>query len=153
MEGDNVTSGVRAVRIERSIAICVFRNDGRILVARGFDDVSHEYFLRPLGGEIEPGETPEQALRRELLEETGLAIENVVQLGTIDNEFTYRGTPHRETVVVFDASFVDPQVAMRDRIEIHEDIWEQEARWIDPNQHRTEPLYPAGLSDLLATAD
>ena len=49
----------------RHIAICVFRRGSRILVARGTDDVKRESFYRPLGGEIEFGETAVDALRRE----------------------------------------------------------------------------------------
>jgi ADP-ribose pyrophosphatase len=34
-------------------------------------------------GKLEPGESPEEAARRELREETGLAVENLVPLGAI----------------------------------------------------------------------
>ena len=37
----------------RPLAICVFRNRGRILVNESHDPVKDEYFFRPLGGGIE----------------------------------------------------------------------------------------------------
>ena len=45
--------------------------DGRILMARHIEH-GREYYVLP-GGAIEPGETPEEALKRELLEELDLA--------------------------------------------------------------------------------
>lgn len=50
------------------------------------------YFLP--GGEIEPGETKEEALKRELLEELGYEIGNATYLGVADEYFHSR---HRQT--------------------------------------------------------
>ena len=53
----------------RAFSVAVFcRNDGEILLVR---HKRLELWL-PVGGEIEPGETPLEAARRELREETGL---------------------------------------------------------------------------------
>ena len=134
---------------ERNIAICVFQNDGRILAAQGHDDATDEHFFRPLGGELEPGETAEEALRREIREETGLAIHEIRLLSTIDNRFTYRGERHRETVAVFDAKFADPTIYHQTSVEIHEDVWDGPAQWLRLDALPPEPLYPDGLLDLL----
>eukprot|EP00913_Durusdinium_trenchii_P022849 g21453.t1 len=69
-------------------------------------------------------DTDFEALQREVLEETGQAIDRLVLLGVLDNRFTYRGKPHRESVAVFDATFTDPTVYDREHIEILEDVWE-----------------------------
>ncbi len=134
---------------ERSIAICLFRNGDRILVARGYDDVAEEWFLRPLGGEIEAGESAAETVVRELREETGLLVEDVTPIGVIDNAFTYRGEPHRETVHVMDGRFADESVYARDGITIEEPVWEGPATWIDLSDLPSEPLYPTGLRELL----
>ena len=136
--------------IERTIAVCVFRNDTRILVALGYDEVAEEYFFRPLGGQVEPGESPEATVVRELHEETGLAVSRLRPLGVIDNRFEYRGEPHRETVHVFDGEFVDPFVYKQAFIPIDEPVWEGPARWIDLGQLQEYPVYPEGLLLLLA---
>jgi 8-oxo-dGTP pyrophosphatase MutT (NUDIX family) len=57
------------VTARRAFSVSIFcRNEGAILLVR------HRRLGRwlPVGGEIEPGETPLEAARRELLEETGL---------------------------------------------------------------------------------
>ncbi len=79
----------------RHTAICVFRDENRILVAPGQGDVKNERFFRPLGGAVEFGESAEEALHREICEEPGREIENVVQLGVIENRFECLGRPSR----------------------------------------------------------
>jgi 8-oxo-dGTP diphosphatase len=40
---------------------------------------------RPPGGGIEPGQTPQQAVRREVREELGVMLTSLVKLGAIDH--------------------------------------------------------------------
>jgi 8-oxo-dGTP diphosphatase len=54
-------------------AVCV-DGEGRVLLARRAGSVFHGYWDLP-GGFLEAGEHPLDALRRELLEETGLTVE------------------------------------------------------------------------------
>lgn len=56
------------------VAVAVIIRDGRVLIARRPDHV-HQGGLREFpGGKVEPGETVQQALVREIAEETGLRV-------------------------------------------------------------------------------
>ncbi len=136
----------------RLLSICVFRHGTKILVGRGFDDVKREFFVRPVGGAIDFGETAEAALRRELREELGVEIVDARRLGVLENFFTYRGEPGHEVVFVFDASFAESRLYEQSEIPLHEAIWDGAARWLDLSGPLTEPLYPDGLLDLLRSA-
>ena len=133
----------------RHLAICVFRHRTRILVARGFDDVKNEPFLRPLGGAVEFGEMVVDALRREIREELGVEISDPVQLGVLENVFTYRGQAGHEIVFVFDAKFVDLELYAKKSLPLNEPIWDGAARWIDLVEPLPAALYPEGLTALL----
>lgn len=60
----------------------ILNKEDKILLIEGRDSTNPKYtwWFTP-GGGIEIGETPEQALRREILEETGIKIDNPVPLG------------------------------------------------------------------------
>ena len=133
----------------RVLAICVFRHEGRILVARGHDATKNEYFLRPIGGEVEFGEHAEEALRREVREELGLEIGAPTRLGVLENVFTYEGDPGHEIVLVFDAAFEDAETYRRDELPLNEPVWDGAARWIRMDSLPGDPLYPDGLERLL----
>jgi ADP-ribose pyrophosphatase len=56
-------------------------SDGRILFAQQWRPLVGSVLLECPGGKVEPGESPEDALRRELSEEVGLFPRNVRRLG------------------------------------------------------------------------
>jgi 8-oxo-dGTP diphosphatase len=65
---------------ERKRAAAVIVRDGRVLMVHERSHRSgREWWTLP-GGGIEPGETSEQAVRREVLEETGLVVEEATYL-------------------------------------------------------------------------
>lgn len=133
----------------RFVALCVFRKGSRILVGADYDDVKDEEFLRPLGGSVEFGETALEAVRREMREELHADISEPVQLGVLENIFTYRGGPGHEVVAVFDAQLVDRTLYDMERVPLHEELRGTEAHWIDLSDPPEMPLYPDGLLDLL----
>jgi len=56
------------------VAVAVIVRDGRVLIARRPDHVHQGGLLEFPGGKVEPGETVQQALVREIAEETGLRV-------------------------------------------------------------------------------
>lgn len=135
----------------RPLAICVFSRNGKILACFGKDDVKKEEYYRPIGGMIEFGETGEEALIREVMEETSAEIKNLKYLGTLENIFTYLGKPHHEIVMVYDAEFTDEELYDRNEIEINEANTWNKSYWLPIEDCRAGKyiLYPEGLPDLL----
>ncbi len=136
----------------RPLAICVFSHKGKILVCEGFDTVKNEIFYRPAGGMIEFQEKAEDALRREIMEETGEEITNIQYLALIENIFTYEGKPGHEIILIYDAEFVNKDIYDNDSVNITEsnDVWCY-AYWkrLDEFGEGKLKLYPDELKQLL----
>ena len=140
----------------RAIAICVFQNGNRILVAEGYDRVKKQVFYRPLGGTIEFGEPAAITVQREIQEELELVTVGIKYLGTLENIFSYEGQAGHEIILVFDGEFQDSSVyKMKILIGYEGDGAKITALWKDleeftPGNHRAgPPLYPTGLLELL----
>jgi len=135
----------------RVVAICVFRHDDRLLVIEGFDKVKRSFYHRPLGGGVEFGETSQEAVQREIREETGQEITDLRLLGVLENLFVCDGKPGHEIVFVYDGRFVDEAMYGKESMTLTEDggetfrvTWRPLASFDD--QHR---LVPEQLWDLL----
>ena len=135
----------------RPIAICVFRQGDRILVAVGHDSVKHESFYRPIGGAIKFGEMGAETLTRELREELDAEISNLRYLGALENVFTYNGMQGHEIVLVYDGTFSDPSFYHSEELMGREDDGTTfTAVWKSITELRSgSPLYPTGLMQLL----
>jgi 8-oxo-dGTP pyrophosphatase MutT (NUDIX family) len=137
----------------RPIVLCLFRHGNRILVSRNYDSVKQEYYYRPLGGGIEFGETSRDAIIREIREELGAEIENVIWLGTLENLFTLEGEPGHEIVMVYDAIFVDRSIYKQPSLIGHEleidSSFVAEWRSVDEMQRDSARLVPEGLAALI----
>jgi len=136
----------------RPLAICVFRNNDRILVAEGYDPVKKQTFYRPLGGGIEFGEKSEDTVRRELMEEINAELGKVWYLGALENIFVFNGTPGHEIVQVYDGILVESglydQAVIQGKEANEEEIC---AMWMSLDQFESGEsiLYPTGLLELL----
>ncbi len=136
----------------RALAICVFRNRNRILVAEGYDSVKRQTFYRPLGGSIEFGESGADAVARELKEELDVKICDLKFLGALENIFTYEGKRGHEIVLVYDGHFVDRSIYKREEFigfEKDDENSQFRAVWKSLDECQNAPVYPTGLLDLL----
>jgi 8-oxo-dGTP pyrophosphatase MutT (NUDIX family) len=135
----------------RAIAICVFCNGDRLLVAEGFDEVKNQKFYRPLGGTIEFGEYSAETVRRELMEEIQAEVTDLEYLGTLENIFTFNGHNGHEIVFIYDGKFTDQGLYTQEVLRGDEAGVGFKAIWI--NLHEvgpgSPPLYPTGLAELL----
>ena len=136
----------------RPIAICVFRNNSRILVFEGYDAIKNETYYRPLGGGIEFGESGEAAVRREIMEELHSEIRELEHLGYLENIFTHNGNTGHEIVMVYDGALAKAELYDQAEIEVIEANGER-IRVVWKSLHEFEEgksiLYPDGLLEML----
>jgi 8-oxo-dGTP pyrophosphatase MutT (NUDIX family) len=135
----------------RSIAICICRDGGRILVAEGHDSKKGQTFYRPLGGTIEFGERGEETIRREFSEEIGAEVTGVRYLGMLENIFTYEGRRGHEIVLVYDGLLSDRSLYGKEIIQGDELGTPFKAVWkrLDEFGPGRPPVYPEGLLELI----
>ena len=73
--------------MKKCVALCILKNDDKyLLIKRGKRKTSQEEdfgMYLPIGGKLEPFETPEEAAKREVFEETGYTIDNLEFKGMI----------------------------------------------------------------------
>src|SRR5262245_41661139 len=91
----------------RAIAIALVYRKAELLVMAVKDDSGAVKGWRPLGGAIEFGESAEEAVTREFLEEIGSPIRCVRQLCVLENLYSHEGARGHEIVFVFEAELVD----------------------------------------------
>ena len=138
----------------RPLAICIFRNQNRILVAEGYDPIKGETFYRPLGGGIEFGERSEETICRELMEEIGVELkqDTLQYLGVVENIFIFNGIPGHEIVLIYDGVLQDSRLYNRAVILGKEANGEEiRAMWkhLDEFGVGKSILYPEGLKEML----
>jgi hypothetical protein len=76
----------------RPIAICLFRNDDRILISEAFDSSKRYYYCRPpLNRAIEYGERSRDAMMQEIKEEIDVEIKNLKSVAVLESIFAMKG--------------------------------------------------------------
>ena len=138
----------------RPIAICLFHHNGKILVSEERDPAKDEIFYRPLGGGIEFGEDSQATIHREIMEEIGAEVKDLVYLGTLENIFTFDGEPCHEIIQVYDGVLKEFGLYEQAVISGHEAevnmymkvIW----KLLDEFGPGKSILYPDGLLEMLS---
>jgi 8-oxo-dGTP diphosphatase len=127
----------------------VFDPAGRVLLIRCValrSDGEFRFWLTP-GGEIEMGETPIDAARRELREELGLTVEVAGPVYTEATQFEHQGEMRDNVDFVFTARCEAEEPALRgvtaDEIELMKEI-----RWWAAEEilASTERIFPVDLA-------
>lgn len=94
-----------------TVVAAVLRQSGRILICRRRADQPHALKWEFPGGKVEPGESPEGALTRELREELGIESEPGVEI--MRYEFAY---PAKQPIVLIFFEVTVWRGAMENRI-------------------------------------
>jgi len=118
--------------------------DGKILVVRRARAPAHGLYSLP-GGVVEVGETLEEAVTREVREETGMTIEPVALAG-------FREAIVRDAESRVERHFIILCFAARWRaggVLLNEEL--DEARWLEPAELASLPT-TAGLAEIVAEA-
>ncbi|MCK1732632.1 NUDIX hydrolase [Bradyrhizobium sp. 138] len=140
----------------RVVAIGLHWRDGRLLAAEVRDDAGLIKGVRPLGGEIEFGESWRVALMREFNEELGIAVSLRGAPLMLENIFVHEGATGHEVMFISEVEFPDAAFRDQDRIDFREDNGaEIVARWFDLADLDVEGgprLFPTELKGLLLRA-
>jgi A/G-specific adenine glycosylase len=91
------------------IAVAVVWRDGRVLIARRPEDGLLGGLWEFPGGKIEPGESAEEAARREVREEMGIEIEVGDAIASVDHAYSH----FRITLHALDATYASGDVVAR----------------------------------------
>jgi 8-oxo-dGTP pyrophosphatase MutT (NUDIX family) len=137
----------------RVVAIGLHWRAERLLAAEVRYDAGRIKGVRPLGGEIEFGESWRAALTREFSEELGIDISIKGEPMMMENIFIHEGATGHEVMFIAEVMFPDGAFSSQDRIDFREDNGEEiVARWFDLADLDVEggpSLYPTGLKGLL----
>lgn len=135
-----------ALRIRRAARLIVLDPKGRALMFR-YDVPGRDPFWVTTGGECEPGESFEDAARRELLEETGFIADPGPQIARMTPEFiTVEGEPVQADERFFIVHVPNAQIDMSRHTAIEQRLMTQH-RWFTREELASWPeaVFPSSI--------
>lgn len=141
MVEDNVKLNVRTTG--------VFINNGKILV---HESIKNGHYALP-GGRVKVKEDSITALKREVLEELNLEIENTPFIGAVENFFTAFETKYHEYMWMIKGDFKDKSIYEKDTIIGHEEEKNLIFKWIDIDKLKEVDFRPLEVIPYLKNLD
>lgn len=141
------------LRLRPAARLIVLDPEGRALMFR-YDVPGRDPFWVTAGGEVDPGETFEDAARRELLEETGIVADPGEQIARMTPEFvTVEGEQVQADERFFLVRVADTAVSTAGHTELEQRLMTQH-RWFTlaelENWH--EAVFPVELAAMIRSA-
>ncbi len=121
----------------------VIMKDGRFLMVGS----SRFDYLYSVGGRIRFGETAEEAVVREVFEETGVKME-IDRLGFVNENYFYGDAPSNKGKLVYEITFFFYMKVPDDFEPVEGDLGDEKLRWVSPEEDVT--VYPVFLKGELS---
>ena len=137
----------------RAVSIGLATRDEQLLSVEVLEDSGTLVGWRPPGGGVEFGETPRDALHRELREELGCDVSIEGSPWIFENIYEHVGTIGHEIVFAFRIRLLDPSLYERSRFKFFESEGTSHwAEWIDMSRFKSgeHTLFPGGLLERFA---
>lgn len=139
-----------ALRLRRAARLIVLDPEMRALMFR-YDVPGRDPFWVTAGGECDPGESFEDAARRELFEETGITADPGPQIARMTPEFiTVEGEPVQADERFFLVRVDNARVDTAGHTELERKLMTQH-RWftLDELESWHEAVFPVNLADMI----
>ncbi|RNJ61937.1 MAG: NUDIX domain-containing protein [Porphyrobacter sp. IPPAS B-1204] len=139
-----------ALRLRRAARLIVLDPQSRALMFR-YDVPGRPPFWVTAGGECEPGESFEDAARRELFEETGITADPGPQIAQMTPEFvTVEGEPVQADERFFLVRVTEARIDTAGHTALEQALMTQH-RWftLDELDDWHEPVFPAELAAMI----
>ncbi len=139
-----------ALRLRRAARLIVLDPEMRALMFR-YDVPGRPPFWVTAGGECDPGESFEDAARRELFEETGITADPGPEIARMTPEFiTVEGEPVQADERFFLIRVAETKVDTAGHTELEQKLMTQH-RWftLDELESWHEAVFPMNLADMI----
>lgn len=127
-------------------AAVVIKHNGKVLLHRNMN--SDHYAL--LGGRVEIGESSDETVKREVIEEIGKGIELTGYIATIENFFEMKNSKYHEIMFIHSGEFVkEEDKKIEDTLHNIEGKDYLEYEWIDIEKLDEINLQPVCMREIL----